>query len=164
MLSDFKKFVLRGNVVDLSVAIVVGVAFTAMITAFVADLVTPLIAAIFGKPIFGGLFFTLHHSQFKYGLFLDVLLVVPHHRHPSSSSLWSVPLTAAHERLNLVPKEEPKPDTRERPERRAPSPSGRAAARSARASWRRPPSARGARARRAGGRPRSRQLRPPRPR
>ena len=49
MLSDFKKFVLRGNVVDLAVAVVVGVAFTAMVTAFVADLITPLIAAIFGK-------------------------------------------------------------------------------------------------------------------
>ena len=46
MLSEFKKFVLRGNVVDLAVAVVVGVAFTAMITAFVADLITPLIAAI----------------------------------------------------------------------------------------------------------------------
>ena len=52
MLSDFKKFVLLGNVVDLAVAVVVGVAFTAMITAFVADLITPLIAAIFGKPNF----------------------------------------------------------------------------------------------------------------
>ncbi len=50
VLSDFKKFVLRGNVVDLAVAVVVGVAFTAMVTSFVADLITPLIAAIFGKP------------------------------------------------------------------------------------------------------------------
>ena len=59
MLSDFKKFVLRGNVVDLAVAVVVGVAFTAMVTAFVADLITPLIAAIFGKPDFSSLSFTL---------------------------------------------------------------------------------------------------------
>ena len=58
MLSDFKKFVLRGNVVDLAVAVVVGVAFTAMITAFVADLITPLVAAIFGKPDFSNLTFT----------------------------------------------------------------------------------------------------------
>ena len=58
LLSDFKKFVLRGNVVDLAVAVVVGVAFTAMVTAFVADLITPLIAAIFGKPDFANL--TLH--------------------------------------------------------------------------------------------------------
>src|ERR1700719_4176584 len=67
MLSDFKKFVLRGNVVDLAVAVVVGVAFTAMVTAFVADLITPLIAAIFGKPDFGNLTFRLHGSKFKYG-------------------------------------------------------------------------------------------------
>ena len=80
MLSDFKKFVLRGNVVDLAVAIVVGVAFTAMITAFVADLVTPLIAAIFGKPNFGGLYFTLNHSQFKYGPVPQRAAVVPHRR------------------------------------------------------------------------------------
>ncbi len=74
MVSDFKKFVLRGNVVDLAVAVVVGVAFTAMITAFVADLITPLVAAIFGKPDFSNLTFTLHHSRFKYGSFLNALL------------------------------------------------------------------------------------------
>ena len=62
MLSDFKKFVLRGNVVDLAAAVVVGVAFTAMVTALVADLITPLIAAIFGKPNFNDLSFTLNHS------------------------------------------------------------------------------------------------------
>ena len=78
MFSEFKKFVLRGNVVDLAVAVVVGVAFTAMVTAFVNDLITPLIAAIFGKPNFGGLHFTVHHSLFKYGSFLNALLVVPH--------------------------------------------------------------------------------------
>ncbi len=115
MLSDFKKFVLRGNVVDLSVAIVVGVAFTAMITAFVADLVTPLIAAILGKPNFGGLYFTVNHSQFKYGLFLDALLsflII------ATVVFFAVvvPLTALMKRLNLVPKEEPKPETRECPE------------------------------------------------
>jgi large conductance mechanosensitive channel len=115
MLSDFKKFVLRGNVVDLAVAIVVGVAFTAMITAFVADLVTPLIAAILGKPNFGGLYFTVNHSQFKYGLFLDALLsflII------ATVVFFAVvvPLTALMKRLNLVPKEEPKPETRECPE------------------------------------------------
>ena len=78
MLSDFKKFILRGNVVDLAVAVVVGVAFTAMVTVFVADLVTPLIAAIFGKQDFSNLYFTFHNSRFKYGSFLNVVLVVPH--------------------------------------------------------------------------------------
>ena len=74
MLSDFKKFVLRGNVVDLAVAIIVGVAFTAMVTAFVADIITPLIAAIFGKPSFANLHFTFHNSTFKYGSFVNAVL------------------------------------------------------------------------------------------
>ena len=108
MLSDFKKFVLRGNVVDLAVAVVVGVAFTAMITAFVADLITPLVAAIFGKPDFSSLTFTLNHSQFKYGSFLIVATVV--------FFAVVVPLTALMRRLNVLPSEEPKPETRECPE------------------------------------------------
>ena len=108
MLSDFKKFVLRGNVVDLAVAIVVGVAFTAMITAFVADLITPLIAAIFGKPNFGSLTFTLHHSQFKYGSFLNALLsflIV------ATVVFFAVvvPLTTLMRRLNLLPTRSPSP-------------------------------------------------------
>jgi large conductance mechanosensitive channel len=74
MLSEFKKFVLRGNVVDLAVAVVIGVAFTALITAFVADLITPLIAAIFGTHDFAGLTFHIHRSTFRYGAFLNALL------------------------------------------------------------------------------------------
>ena len=74
MLSDFKKFVLRGNVVDLAVAVVVGAAFTAVVTALVVDLVTPLIAAIFGKTSFSDLSFTVNHSVFKYGSFLNALI------------------------------------------------------------------------------------------
>ena len=115
MLSDFKKFVLRGNVVDLAVAVVVGVAFTAMITAFVGDLITPLIAAIFGKPNFSNLSFTLHQSTFKYGSFLNALLsfVII-----ATVVFFSVvvPLNALMKRLNLLPTEEPKPETRECPE------------------------------------------------
>ena len=108
MLSDFKKFVLRGNVVDLAVAVVVGVAFTAMVTAFVADLITPLIAAIFGKPDFSSLTFTLNHSHFKYGSFLNALLsflIV------ATVVFFAVvvPLTALMRRLNVLPSEEPKP-------------------------------------------------------
>jgi large conductance mechanosensitive channel len=115
MLSDFKKFVLRGNVVDLAVAVVVGVAFTAMITAFVADLVTPLVAALFGKPDFADLTFRLHHSTFRYGAFLNALvsfLVV------ATVVFFAVvlPLTALLRRLNLLPAEEPKPETRQCPE------------------------------------------------
>ena len=74
MLSDFKKFVLRGNVVDLAVAVVIGAAFTAVIAAFVKDFVTPLIGAIFGKEDFSNLYFTVNHSQFNYGAFINALL------------------------------------------------------------------------------------------
>jgi large conductance mechanosensitive channel len=115
MLSEFKKFVLRGNVVDLAVAVVVGVAFTAMITAFVADLVTPLIAAIFGKPSFANLSFTLHNSTFKYGSFLNALLTF---LIVATVVFFAVvlPLTALMKRLNLLPADEPKPETRPCPE------------------------------------------------
>ena len=74
MLKDFKQFLLRGNVVDLAVAVVVGTAFTAVIAALVADIITPLIAAIFGKPDFSRLTFTIHHSTFRYGSFINALL------------------------------------------------------------------------------------------
>jgi large conductance mechanosensitive channel len=70
----FKAFLLRGNVVDLAIAVVIGVAFTAVITAFVKDLVTPLIAAIGGKPDFAGLYFTVNNSKFLYGDFLNVII------------------------------------------------------------------------------------------
>jgi large conductance mechanosensitive channel len=70
MLKDFKNFILRGNVVDLAVAVVIGAAFGAVVTSLVKDLITPLIAAIGGKPDFSGLYFTINHSKFLYG---DVL-------------------------------------------------------------------------------------------
>ena len=82
MLSDFKKFVLRGNVVDLAVAIVIGIAFTAMVAAFVADFITPLIAAIFGKKGTSATSsFTFHRSKFKYGLVRQHSHHVPDRRH-----------------------------------------------------------------------------------
>jgi large conductance mechanosensitive channel len=67
----FKAFLLRGNVVDLAIAVVIGVAFTAVITAFVKDIITPLIAAIGGKPDFAGLYFTVNNSRFLYGEFIN---------------------------------------------------------------------------------------------
>ena len=60
--------------VDLAVAVVIGAAFGAVVAAFVADVITPLIAAIFGKPDFGSLLFTINHSTFKYGLFINALI------------------------------------------------------------------------------------------
>ena len=74
MLKDFKDFLLRGNLIDLAVAVVVGVAFTALVNAFVKDLITPLIAAIVGKQTFDGLYFTVNGSQFAYGSFINALL------------------------------------------------------------------------------------------
>jgi large conductance mechanosensitive channel len=70
---EFKQFLFRGNVVDLAVAIVVGTAFTAVIKALVADLLTPIIALIFGKPNFEDLSFTINGSHFLYGDFINNL-------------------------------------------------------------------------------------------
>ena len=74
MLKDFRQFLLRGNLVDLAIAVVVGTAFGAVVTALVRDIVTPLIAAIGGKPDFGTLSFTINHSHFYYGDFLNAVV------------------------------------------------------------------------------------------
>ena len=74
MLKEFRAFLLRGNLLDLAVAVVVGAAFTGVVNAFVKDIITPLIAAIFGKPNFNNLTFTVNHSQFNYGSFLNAVL------------------------------------------------------------------------------------------
>jgi large conductance mechanosensitive channel len=74
MLRGFRAFLLRGNVVDLAVAVVIGTAFGVVVTGFVKDLVTPLIAAIGGKPDFASLYFTINNSKFLYGDFLNALL------------------------------------------------------------------------------------------
>jgi large conductance mechanosensitive channel len=71
---DFRAFLLRGNLVDLAVGVVIGIAFTAVITALVGDLITPLIAAIGGKPDFGALTFHINGSAFKYGDFINALI------------------------------------------------------------------------------------------
>jgi large conductance mechanosensitive channel len=73
-MAGFRKFLLRGNVVDLAVAVIIGAAFTAVVAAFTASLLTPLIAAIAGKPNFGNLHFTLHHSTFYYGRFINAVV------------------------------------------------------------------------------------------
>ena len=74
MAKEFKAFLLRGNLIDMAVGIVIGLAFGAMITAFVADIVTPLIAAIFGKQDFSSLYFTINGSRFLYGSFLNAVI------------------------------------------------------------------------------------------
>jgi large conductance mechanosensitive channel len=74
MLKDFKSFILRGNPVDLAVAVVIGAAFGAVVTALVKDVFTPLIAAIVGKPDFSDLSITIHHSKILYGDFINALV------------------------------------------------------------------------------------------
>jgi large conductance mechanosensitive channel len=64
--SGFRKFLLRGNLVDLAVAVVIGTAFAAVVTALVKDIITPLIAAVGGQPNFETMTFTINHSKFSY--------------------------------------------------------------------------------------------------
>jgi large conductance mechanosensitive channel len=73
-MGGFKKFLLRGNLVNLAVAVVIGVAFAALVAALVKDLITPLIAAIGGQPDFANLAFTVNHSKFFYGSFINALI------------------------------------------------------------------------------------------
>lgn len=74
MVNEFKQFLLRGNVIDLAVAVVIGAAFGAVVTALVEDLITPLIAAVGGQPDFSALVFSLNGSEFKYGHFLNAVI------------------------------------------------------------------------------------------
>lgn len=74
MLQGFKAFIFKGNVVDLSVAVVMGVAFGAVVTAFTTDLLNPFIAAVVGKPDFSGYLLTVNGSKIQYGLFLNALI------------------------------------------------------------------------------------------
>ncbi len=74
MLNEFKKFLLRGNVVDLAVGVVIGAAFGTVVTVLVKDLLTPLIGAIAKVPVFFDLSFTLRGSLFMYGDFLNALI------------------------------------------------------------------------------------------
>jgi len=73
-MKGFKQFLLRGNVVDLAVGVVIGAAFGAVVTAFVKDLLTPLIAAIVEKPDFSAMTFTVNGSKFLYGDFVNALI------------------------------------------------------------------------------------------
>ena len=74
MLKEFREFILRGNLVELAVAVVLGTAFGAVVTALVSSLITPLIAAVGGEPDFSELSFTINGSKFTYGLFINALI------------------------------------------------------------------------------------------
>jgi large conductance mechanosensitive channel len=71
VMADFKKLLMRGNLVELAVAFVIGAVFAALVKAFIADLITPIIALIFGKPDFGALTFSINSSHFFYGDFIN---------------------------------------------------------------------------------------------
>lgn len=73
-MSGFKKFLFQGNLISLAVAVVIGVAFNAVVQALIADIITPLIGAAGGKPNFSKLSFRVNHSQFLYGSFLNALI------------------------------------------------------------------------------------------
>jgi large conductance mechanosensitive channel len=74
MVNDFRQFLLRGNVVDLAVGVVIGAAFGRIVNTVVAGLITPVIAALGGEPDFSNLSFTVNDSQFKYGLIVNAIL------------------------------------------------------------------------------------------
>ena len=74
MLKEFRAFMLRGNIIELAVAIVIGAAFGALVTSLVASLLTPIVAAIIGKPDFSDLTFAINGSVFRYGSFLNALI------------------------------------------------------------------------------------------
>jgi large conductance mechanosensitive channel len=71
---DFRNFLMKGSLLEVAVALVIALAFTALVQALIRDLITPLIAAIFGKPDFSSLTFTLNSSTFRYGDFLNFLI------------------------------------------------------------------------------------------
>lgn len=73
-MSGFKKFLLRGNLVDLAVAVMIGAAFATLVTALTKDFITPLLAAIGGKPDFSTLNFTVNKSTFNYGDFINAVI------------------------------------------------------------------------------------------
>jgi large conductance mechanosensitive channel len=74
MLKEFRDFLLRGNIVELAVAFVIGLAFAAVVNALVNDLIMPIIAAIIGKPNFDDLTFTINDAVFRYGAFITVVI------------------------------------------------------------------------------------------
>jgi large conductance mechanosensitive channel len=105
-LKGFREFIMRGNLVELAVAFVIGTAFAALLKAFIADLITPIIAAIFGQPDFGALNFTINSSVFRYGDFIDAAVTFL-----SIAALIYyfvvVPYNALQERRKTAPPEDP---------------------------------------------------------
>jgi large conductance mechanosensitive channel len=112
MLKEFKAFLFRGNVVDLAVAVVIGLAFGAVITALVADIITPLIAAIFGSHDFSALKFTINNSTFLYGSFINAVISFV----LIAAAVFFVVVKPMNAIAARRAKDEPAPDTRPCPE------------------------------------------------
>jgi large conductance mechanosensitive channel len=74
MIKGFRDFILRGNVMDLAVAVIIGAAFSAIVTALTVNIISPLIGAIVGKPSFDNLIYNLHGGDIKYGTFLTAVI------------------------------------------------------------------------------------------
>jgi large conductance mechanosensitive channel len=74
LVQEFRGFFVQGNLISLAIAFVMGAAFTALVSAFSASLITPIVAAIFGEPSFEALSFTINGSEFRYGVFLNALI------------------------------------------------------------------------------------------
>ena len=74
MLKEFRDFLMRGNLIELAVALVLGLAFAALVSSFVDDLIMPIVAMIIGKPDFSGLTFTINDAVFRYGAFITALI------------------------------------------------------------------------------------------
>ena len=74
IVDEFKTFILRGNVLDLAIAVVIGAAFGAVVSSLVENIITPIIAAIGGQPDFSALTFTINNSEFRYGAFINSLI------------------------------------------------------------------------------------------
>jgi large conductance mechanosensitive channel len=74
MIKEFREFLLRGNVIDLAIAVVLGAAFGAVVTSFVNDILMQVIAMVGGEPDFSGLSFTINDAEFRYGAFLNAVI------------------------------------------------------------------------------------------
>jgi len=110
VMNDFKKFLLRGNLVELAVAFVIGAVFAALIKAFIADLITPIIGLIFGKPNFGALSFSINSSRFLYGDFINNLITFV----TTAAAIFFFVVQPYNALMSRRPKEEP--GTKECPE------------------------------------------------
>jgi large conductance mechanosensitive channel len=111
MIKGFKDFLLRGNIVDLAVAVVIGTAFTAVVNALVKDIITPLIAAVGGEPNFGRLAFTINGSRFAYGDFLNALVTFM----LVATVMFFVVVKPVNALMAALTPEEPEPESPTRP-------------------------------------------------